>query len=145
VELAREAAKEEVLEVLRRAPRIAFARAADGLGALDAIEELVNDLGRPRNDLWETVIWEDIVSIAGRELFLCQQVDNQAIVIPENVDAIRALGGVERAGAASIAKTDRALGLVKDFQQPFTSAAGGRPGPYCFPRSPAGAAERPRA
>lgn len=134
VELTREASKQEVLDVLRRAPRIAFVRAGDGLGALNAVEELVNDLGRPRNDLWESVIWEDILSVSGQELFLCQQVDNQAIVIPENVDAIRALSGAEREGAASIAKTDGALGMVRDFSDPFASAAGGRPGPFCQPR-----------
>ena len=134
VELTRESSKEEVLSILRLAPRVAFARAEDGLGAINAVEELANDLGRPRNDLWETVVWEDILSVSGRELFLCQQVDNQAIVVPENIDAIRALTGIEQSGENSIAKTDRALGMVRDLHDPFVSAAGGRPGPYCRPR-----------
>lgn len=134
VELTRESPRDEILEVLRGTPRIAFARAGDGLGAINAVEELANDLGRPRNDLWETVIWEDILSVSGRELFLCQQVDNQAIVVPETIDAIRALTGLERRGEASIAKTDRALGVLKDLHDPFGTAAGGRPGPYCRPR-----------
>ena len=55
-------------------------RASEGLAALNAIEELVNDLGRPRNDLWETAVWEDILTV---ELYFCNQVDNQAIVIPK--------------------------------------------------------------
>jgi glyceraldehyde-3-phosphate dehydrogenase (NAD(P)) len=38
-------------------------------------------------------------------------VDNQAIVIPETIDAIRALTGKERDARASIARTDRALGI----------------------------------
>lgn len=134
VELSRVSSKEEVLDVLRRTPRVAFARAADGLGAVNAVEELANDLGRPRNDLWELVVWDDILSVSDRELFLCQQVDNQAIVVPETIDAIRALTGVEPRGEASIAKTDRALGMVKDLHDPFASAAGGRPGPHCGPR-----------
>jgi len=130
IEMTRPASRMEVLDALRRQPRVAMARAADGLGALNAIEELVNDLGRPRNDLWEVVVWEDILTVQGCELFLCNQVDNQAIVIPETVDAIRALAGAEPSGAASIARTDAALGVLKDFHQPFRSAAGLRPGPY---------------
>lgn len=129
VELTRPASREEVLAALRRAPRIAFVRASEGLSALNAVEELVNDLGRPRNDLWEVALWEDILTVQGRELYFCHQVDNQAIVVPENVDAIRALTGIEGSGIASIEKTDRALGVVKDFHQPFRTAAGGAPGP----------------
>lgn len=130
VELTRRSSREEVLDAFRRAPRIAFVRSSEGLSALNAVEELVNDLGRPRNDLWEVALWEDILSVNGRELYFCQQVDNQAIVVPENVDAIRALTGIERWGSASIEKTDRTLGIVKDFHQPFRTAAGGWPGPY---------------
>jgi glyceraldehyde-3-phosphate dehydrogenase (NAD(P)) len=90
-------------------------RVSDGLVSLNAVEELVSDLGRPRADLWEVALWEDILSIDGTNLYFCQQADNQAIVIPETIDAIRALSGIEHDARASIAKTDNSLGLVKDF------------------------------
>ncbi len=35
--------------------------------------------------------------------------------MPENIDAIRALTGIETDGPASIARTDLALGLMRDF------------------------------
>jgi glyceraldehyde-3-phosphate dehydrogenase (NAD(P)) len=38
-------------------------------------------------------------------------VDNQAIVIPETIDAIRALTGLEKEAGTSIARTDAALGI----------------------------------
>jgi glyceraldehyde-3-phosphate dehydrogenase (NAD(P)) len=38
-------------------------------------------------------------------------VDNQAIVIPETIDAIRALTGTVRNGSESIARTNAALGI----------------------------------
>ena len=38
-------------------------------------------------------------------------VDNQAIVIPETIDAIRALTGAVRDGAESMAMTNAALGV----------------------------------
>jgi glyceraldehyde-3-phosphate dehydrogenase (NAD(P)) len=45
------------------------------------------------------------------ELFYAYMVDNQAIVIPETIDAIRALTGAERDGTESIARTNAAQGI----------------------------------
>ena len=76
---------------------------------------LMADLGRRRGDMWEVALWEDVLTVDGNQLFYCYQVFNQAIVIPETVDAIRALSGIETHAERSIAKTDRTLGLVRDF------------------------------
>ncbi|EKJ7675996.1 type II glyceraldehyde-3-phosphate dehydrogenase, partial [Pseudomonas aeruginosa] len=43
------------------------------------------------------------------------QVFNQAIVIPETIDAIRALSGIETDLQVSMARTDASLGLQRDF------------------------------
>ncbi|TFG45222.1 MAG: type II glyceraldehyde-3-phosphate dehydrogenase, partial [Dehalococcoidia bacterium] len=48
-------------------------------------------------------------------LYLVFQVHNEAITIPENIDAIRALTGIETEGTMSIQKTDKAMGVVKTF------------------------------
>ena len=84
-------------------------RASDGLGTPNAIKEMLGDFRRPRGDLWEVALWEDILTVQGTELFLCTFVDNQAIVIPETIDAIRALTELEPTAEASMAKTDRSL------------------------------------
>jgi glyceraldehyde-3-phosphate dehydrogenase (NAD(P)) len=115
VELTRPATKDEVLAAFRAAPRIAFLRAGEGVVALNSTLEMMADLGRPRGDMWEVGLWEDGLTVVGNELFYNYQVYNQAIVVPETIDAIRALTGVEKNGAASIAKTDAALGLVREF------------------------------
>ncbi len=115
LELTREATKEEVLAAFRAAPRIAFLRASDGVVALNSTLELMADLGRPRGDMWEVGLWEDSLTVRGNELFYNYQVYNQAIVVPETVDAIRALHGVEREGSKSIAQTDQALGIMGEF------------------------------
>ena len=115
VELTRPATKDEALAAFRAAPRIAFLRASDGVVALNSTLELMADLGRPRGDMWEVGLWEDSLTVKGNELFYNYQVYNQAIVVPETIDAIRALTGIEKDGTASIAKTDRALGLVREF------------------------------
>ena len=115
VELTRHASKDQVLAAFRAAPRIAFVRMSDGIVALNSTVELMSDLGRPRGDMWEVAIWEDVLTVEGNELYYTYQVYNQAIVTPENIDAIRALSGIERDGARSIEKTDRALGIVREF------------------------------
>lgn len=111
VELTRAASKEEVLAAFRSSTRISLIRYADGLPALNAVKELMSDAGRPRADLYEVALWEDMLKVEGNELFYAYMVDNQAIVVPETIDAIRALTRAESDGQASIAKTDAALGI----------------------------------
>ena len=111
VELTRPASKEEVLAAFRSSTRIALIRLADGLPALNAVKEMMADAGRPRADLYEVALWEDMLKLQGQELFYAYMVDNQAIVVPETIDAIRALTGAEADGRASVAKTDAALGI----------------------------------
>lgn len=60
-------------------------------------------------------LWEDILTVDGEELFYAYQVDNQAIVVPETIDAIRALAGVELEGPRSIARTNESLGIRTRF------------------------------
>lgn len=115
VQLTREASKAEVLAALRTSSRIAFIRMADGLAAPNAIKELMADLARPHDNLYEVALWEDMLSVQGDEVFYAYMVDNQAIVIPETIDAIRALTELEPDGAASIRKTNEALGVTGRF------------------------------
>ncbi len=111
VELTRPASKDEVLAAFRSSTRIMLIRYSDGLPALNAVKELMSDAGRPRADLYEVALWEDMLKVQGNELFYAYMVDNQAIVIPETIDAIRALTHAEVDGGASIARTNTALGI----------------------------------
>ena len=115
LQLNRPASREEVLEALRAAPRIAFIRMADGLTALNTTVELMRDLGRPRGDMWEVALWEDVLTVEGDEAYLTYQVYNEAIVVPETIDAIRALAGTVTDGSTSIKMTDEALGMRREF------------------------------
>lgn len=115
VETTRSVSLGELREALWDAPRIAFVRAGDGLVALNSVIELMRDLGRPRGDMWEVAIWEDALATDGREVYLTFQVHNEAIVIPETIDCIRALTVIDTDPSSSIAKTDRSLGITKAF------------------------------
>ena len=79
----------------------------DGAGKL---KEFAMDRGRPRADIWENCVWERSISLEGDDLYLFQAIHQESDVVPENVDAIRAvLGTADR--EASMARTDEAIGL----------------------------------
>jgi glyceraldehyde-3-phosphate dehydrogenase (NAD(P)) len=111
VQLTRSATKSEVLNAFRGSSRTILIRAADGLGAINAVKEWMADMGRPRADLYEVALWEDLLTIQDDELFYAYMVDNQAIVIPETIDAIRAITGVECDAGVSMRMTNEALGI----------------------------------
>jgi glyceraldehyde-3-phosphate dehydrogenase (NAD(P)) len=115
VELSREASREQVLDAFRAAPRVAFIRVSDGIVALNSTIELMKDLGRPRGDMWEVALWADVLTVNGNEAYYTYQVYNEAIVVPENIDAIRALTGIVKDGAASMRITDETMGLRHEF------------------------------
>jgi hypothetical protein len=89
VQMTRTASEDEVLDAFRRSSRIALIRIADGLVAINAVKELMADRGRPHDNLYEVALWADMLHVQGDEVFYAYMVDNQAIVIPETIDAIR--------------------------------------------------------
>lgn len=111
VELTRQATKEEILAAFASSSRLLLVDTRTGLSALNAIKEWMADEGRPNANLYEVALWSDLLAVEGRELFYSYMVDNQAIVIPETIDAIRALAGHTAEAATSIALTNRTLGI----------------------------------
>ena len=111
VKLKRQATKEEVLNALKTSSRIKLIQYDQGLVSNNTIKEMFLDMGRPWGDMYEVALWEDMLKVQGDELFYAYVVDNQAIVIPETIDAIRALTGIETDGTKSIAKTNESLGI----------------------------------
>src|SRR5690625_5246618 len=123
VQLTRDSSKDEVLDAFRASSRIALIRMDAGLTALNTVKELMADLGRPYANLYEVALWQDMLTVEGNEAFYAYMVDNQAIVIPETIDAVRAL--TETASAQeSIRTTDAALGI----RRPLLRAEGRRVG-----------------
>jgi glyceraldehyde-3-phosphate dehydrogenase (NAD(P)) len=115
VQMTRPAEKEEVLDALRASSRIVLMKDEYRLEALNCVKELMADSGRSRSDLYEVALWADMLKVQGEELFYAYMVDNQAIVIPETIDAIRAVAGGETSGRRSIEATDAALGIGSGF------------------------------
>ncbi|MGA9403346.1 type II glyceraldehyde-3-phosphate dehydrogenase [Haladaptatus sp.] len=79
----------------------------DGAGKL---KEYAMDRGRPRGDFWENCVWGESVSMEGNDLYLFQAIHQESDVVPENVDAIRAVTNTADA-EESIETTNDALGI----------------------------------
>lgn len=122
VETPRPAERAAVIEALEDAERIVLVRAEEGIEAPNSVIEIARDIGRTRNDVWEVPVWENSVVATGREILLTYQVDNEAIVVPENIDAIRAVTASETDPAASIALTNTSLGLRRQLLAPLMRA-----------------------
>jgi glyceraldehyde-3-phosphate dehydrogenase (NAD(P)) len=111
VKLRKKASKEEVLNAFKTSTRIKLIHYDQGLVSNNTIKEMFMDMGRPWGDMYEVALWEDMLKVVGDELFYAYVVDNQAIVIPETIDAIRALTGIETDAHKSIEKTNKSLGI----------------------------------
>ena len=112
VDLRREVGPAEVLETWRRFPRVAFVKGGEGVKSTAEIMEFARDLSRNRSDLYEIAVWQDGVHVVdGRHLYYFQAVHQESDVVPENVDAIRAITGLEKDARKSMEKTDRSLGI----------------------------------
>ena len=111
VKLKKQASKEEVLDAFKTSSRIKLIQYDQGLVSNNTIKEMFLDMGRPWGDMYEVALWEDMLKVQGDELFYAYVVDNQAIVIPETIDAIRALTGIETDAHRSIEKTNASLGI----------------------------------
>jgi len=84
----------------------------EGMG-IDGVGKLKNfalDAGRPRGDLWENCIWGESIAVRGRDLYLFQAIHQESDVVPENVDAIRAVMGLQ-AQDESMRRTDGSIGV----------------------------------
>ena len=111
VKMKKKATKEEVLNAFKTSSRIKLIHYDQGLVSNNTIKEMFMDMGRPWGDMYEVALWEDMLKVVGDELFYAYVVDNQAIVIPETIDAIRAITGIETDAHKSIDKTNKSLGI----------------------------------
>ena len=100
----------DVLALWASHPRIIIMNGAETKITTTAeVMEYARDIGRKWGDLHEIFVWEDGVKLDGNTLYYFQAIHQESDVIPENVDAIRALMGTEKDWRVSVEKTDSAI------------------------------------
>jgi glyceraldehyde-3-phosphate dehydrogenase (NAD(P)) len=109
--LKKEATKEDVVKAIQTAPRLNLVDGKSGFKSTANIMDWAREKGRDRNDVYEASVWKDSVTVIDGEAYMFLGVHQEAIVVPENVDAIRALtGGYSR--EESMKMTDDSLGIT---------------------------------
>ena len=103
----------EVVEAFRSTPRFRVFAPWEHVDGTPQVMEYARDRGLGFNDMMENVLWEEGLRLEGRDVYFFQAIHQESIVVPESVDAIRASLALESEGRASIAKTDRAMGLSR--------------------------------
>ncbi|BCU71287.1 phosphorylating glyceraldehyde-3-phosphate dehydrogenase [Stygiolobus caldivivus] len=107
--------REDVLTALKDTERIVLINSSrTGIGSTAEIVEVSRDLGRYRYDIPEVAIFEDSIYTQNNELFLMYGVHQESIVVPENIDAIRAAMNISSKDE-SIKITNETLGLMKGY------------------------------
>ena len=101
---------DKVREVLRHTPRILLVNSKMGVKSTAHAYDIGREIGRERSDIFENIIWEDSLTLEDSELYFFMGVHQEAIVVPENVDAIRAMFDLA-SSEKSIQKTNAALGI----------------------------------
>ena len=118
IELESNVGRSSVLSVLESAPRIIVLSAEKtGIVSTSQIIEFFRDMGRKRGDVPELVVWEDSVYVDGNTISIVQAVHQESIVIPENIDAVRALAQMDLDKSSAVEKTDQSLGLLKSLEE----------------------------
>jgi len=110
--LKKEISKEELLNTFRETPRINLIKATHGFGSNAELMEMMRDLGRPRYDMPEVAVWEELTSVRGNKVYWMHAIHSESIVVPESVDAIRAMFDL-MPSEESIEKTNKAMGIMK--------------------------------
>jgi len=112
------ATPDSVRELLASTPRVRLVSGKGGIASTAHIIEWARDMGRPRNDHWEIAIWEDsIVVDENGVLYLLMAVHMESVIVPENVDCIRAMCELESSARRSIEATDLTFGIERAEEQ----------------------------
>ncbi|RPJ52519.1 MAG: glyceraldehyde-3-phosphate dehydrogenase, partial [Methanobacteriota archaeon] len=112
MDLKKDATRDQVIDIIEKNPRMGLVRKGTGITSTAELKEYVMDLGRCRSDLYENGIFEESISVQNRDLYLFQAIHQEADVVVENVDAIRAMTGIVKDPATSIRMTNEALGFT---------------------------------
>jgi glyceraldehyde-3-phosphate dehydrogenase (NAD(P)+) (phosphorylating) len=101
----------DVVAAFRETPRFHVFQSWERVEGTSQVLEYARDLLAPRGDMMMNVLWEDGIHLDGADLHFFQAIHQESIVVPENIDAIRAMFKLASDGASSIATTDMTLGL----------------------------------
>ena len=112
VELKKPVEAKDVVEVFENTTRVLLFEKERGFEGTAQLIEFARDLHREWNNLYEIAVWKESINVRGNRLFYIQAVHQESDVVPENIDAIRAMFELAEKWE-SIRKTNESLGILK--------------------------------
>jgi glyceraldehyde-3-phosphate dehydrogenase (NAD(P)) len=104
--------KEALMETFRQHPRIRVFRIADGFGSNAALFKYARDLGHKRADMYEIGVWDESWGTSGDDVLFAINIPQEAVTIPETMDAIRAALEMQTERLEAVGLTNRYLGMA---------------------------------
>ncbi len=105
--------KAEALTYFKAHPRIRVVKLADGFLGNASLFKYARDLGNPRGDMYEVALWDETIVNSGAEIMFAINIPQEAIVIPETMDGIRAAMEMQTDRLEAVSKTNEYLGIGK--------------------------------
>jgi len=105
--------KEMALEAFENHDRIRVVKIDDGFKGNASFFRYARDLGNSRGDMYEVGLWEDSIVETGDSIMFAINIPQEAVTIPETMDAIRAAMEMQTDGASGTKATNDYLGIGK--------------------------------
>ncbi len=102
---------DKALELFRAHPRIKVVDIAKGFNSNTALFRYARDKGNKRADMYEIAVFKEMVAKSGDDLFFTINIPQEAVVIPETMDAIRAAIPMQTNGSKAVSLTNKYLGM----------------------------------
>ena len=103
--------KQDLWDMANAHPRIMTVRTADGFLGNASLFRWARDLGNPRGDMYEIALWEESIVKSGDDIMFAINIPQESVVIPENIDAIRAAMKMQLTREEGTAETNKYLGM----------------------------------
>ncbi len=105
--------REKILASFKQHPRIRVVKIEDGFNSNTAMFRYARDLGNMRGDMYEIAVFEETVGFSGENVIYAINIPQEAVVIPETMDAIRAAMEMHNTREEALNATNRYLGMSK--------------------------------
>lgn len=103
--------KKDLWDMANEHPRIMPVRLADGFLGNASMFRWGRDVGNPRGDMYEIALWEESIVKSGDDIMFAINIPQESVVIPENIDAIRAAMKMQLTREEGTAETNKYLGM----------------------------------
>ncbi|MGD1816590.1 MAG: type II glyceraldehyde-3-phosphate dehydrogenase [Pleomorphochaeta sp.] len=103
--------KEELLEIFNAHPRIRVVSREDGFLGNASLFKYARDLGHPRGDMYEIAVFKESIVNSGDDIMFAINIPQEAVVIPENIDGIRAALRMQETREEGTKATNKYLGM----------------------------------